>query len=286
MKLVTFEDQNGARTGAVAQHGMQDFLLDLASVGLPAEMNALLAEGEPALEKARKALDSTPSERMIPLSSVRLLAPVPKPGKILCLGHNYTDHAGSATRPEFPTIFGKTPNTVIGARQAVVLPAITPQVDYEAELAVVIGRRGRSIPEISAYSYVAGYTIFNDVSARDYQKRTSQWMIGKCFDGFGPMGPWLVTRDEIPNPHQLKLCAEVDGFEEQRTHTSQMIFSIPYLIAYLSQVMTLEPGDIISTGTPGRTQRGGGGAVFLKDGEVVTIHIEGIGELVTPFYSE
>ncbi len=286
MKLVTFEDQTGARTGAVVQHDGQDFVLDLSRYGLPGEMNTLLAAGDAGLEQARQAVQSSALSELIPLGSVRLLAPVPKPGKILCLGHNYSDHAASATRPEFPTIFGKTPNTVIGPRQAVVIPYTTQQVDYEAELAVVIGQRGKNIPEISVYNHVAGYTIFNDVSARDFQKRTSQWMIGKCLDGFGPMGPWLVTRDEIPNPHQLKLCADVDGFEEQRTHTSNMIFTIPYLVAYLSQVMTLEPGDIISTGTPGRSQRGGGGVVFLKDGEVVTIRIEGIGELVTPFISE
>lgn len=283
MRLVTFEDQHGARVGGVISRGGQDFLVDLASSGLPADMTALLAGGDEVLSRAGHVLLSAASAQLLPLEKVRLLAPVPKPGKILCLGHNYSDHTIEATRPGFPTIFGKTANTVIGPGQPVLLPASTQQVDYEAELAVVIGKKGRHIPEESAYACVAGYTIFNDISARDYQKRTSQWMIGKCFDGFGPMGPWLVTRDEIPDPHNLELRAEVDGFEEQHTHTSKMIFNIPYLIAYLSEVMTLEPGDIISTGTPGRTQRGGDGVVYLKDGEVVSIRISGLGALVTPF---
>lgn len=280
MKLVTFEDVHGVRLGAVRSRDGQAEVVDLTAAGLPAEMIAFLQAGEAALQRARQVVQS--GEGVL-LQAVRLLAPVPRPGKILCLGHNYTDHAGSATRPEFPTIFGKTPNTVNAPNQPVVIPAVTQMVDYEAELAVVIGTRGKNVIEADAYNHVAGYTIFNDVSARDFQKRTSQWMLGKSFDGFGPMGPWLVTRDELPDPHQLTLTAGVDGFVEQRTHTAQMIFTIPFLVAYLSQVMTLEPGDIISTGTPGRTQRGGGGQVYLKAGEVVTIRIEGLGELVTPF---
>lgn len=284
MRLVTFEKGHQNCIGCLINHGRQDFVLNLTKKGLGNSLIGFLEAGEEGFLLADQLSRNASVEELIPLSDVRLLAPIPRPGKILCLGHNYQDHTSTSASPEYPTIFGKTVNTVYAPGEVVTIPPVTHMVDYEAELAVVIGRRGKAIPQENAYDHVAGYTIFNDVSARDFQKRTTQWMLGKSFDGFGPMGPWIVTRDEIPDVHNLTLSAEVDGFEEQRTHTSQMIFTIPFLVAYLSQVMTLEPGDIISTGTPGRKQRGSGeGPVYLKDGEVVTIHIEGIGQLVTPF---
>lgn len=284
MRLVTFDYQQKTRIGCVLQRGERDYVLDLSSRGLGNSLMGFLVAGETALLLADQLHRNAGRDELIPLVEVTLKAPIPRPGKILCLGHNYHDHTSGSAEPDYPTIFGKTANTVCAPGEVVTIPPVTRMVDYEAELAVVIGRRGKAIRAENAYDYVAGYTIFNDVSARDYQKRTTQWMLGKSFDGFGPMGPWLVTRDEIPDPHSLELSASVDGFEEQRTHTSQMIFSIPFLISYLSQVMTLEPGDIISTGTPGRRQRGSGeGPVYLKDGEVVTVRIEGIGVLVTPF---
>lgn len=284
MRLVTFDFNNQTHIGCVIQRGGWDHILDLTDEGLGESMIGFLEAGEAGLMLAGQLCQEASREKLIPLADVVLKAPIPRPGKILCLGHNYQDHTSTSASPEFPTIFGKTSNTVCAPGDVVTIPPVTRMVDYEAELAVVIGRRGKAIPQENAYDFVAGYTIFNDVSARDYQKRTTQWMLGKSFDGFGPMGPWLVTRDEIPDPHNLGLSARVDGFEEQRTHTSQMIFTIPFLIAYLSQVLTLEPGDIISTGTPGRKQRGGGSSpVYLQDGEVVRIQIEKIGELVTPF---
>lgn len=162
------------------------------------------------------------------------------------------------------------------------LPPESDQIDYEAELAVVIGRRARRVREADALSYAAGYTILNDVSARDYQNRTSQWMLGKCFDTFGPMGPALVTADEIPDPQMLDLRLTLNGLELQCTNTRLMIFQVPFLIAYLSSVMTLEPGDIISTGTPAKTEAAKTVAPFMHDGDVVTIRIEGLGELSNP----
>lgn len=284
MRLVTFDFNNQTHIGCVIQRGGRDFILDLTLEGMGESMIGFLEAGEEGLMLAGQLCHEASRDKLISLADVALKAPIPRPGKILCLGHNYQDHTSASASPEFPTIFGKTANTVCAPGEVVTIPPVTRMVDYEAELAVVIGRCGKAIPQENAYDFVAGYTIFNDVSARDYQKRTTQWMLGKSFDGFGPMGPWLVTRDEIPDPHNLGLSAGVDGFEEQRTHTSQMIFTIPFLIAYLSQVLTLEPGDIISTGTPGRKQRGGGSSpVYLQDGEVVRIQIEGIGELVTPF---
>lgn len=166
------------------------------------------------------------------------------------------------------------------------LPRLSDEVDNEAELACVIGRRARHVPEAEALAYVAGYTIFNDVSARDYQKRTSQWMMGKTFDTFGPMGPALVTADEIPDPSGLDLSLAVNGQEVQRSNTRSFIFSIPFLIAYLSQVITLEPGDLISTGTPGRVKAFRDRRVFMKTGDEVSIHIDKIGVLTNPFVAE
>jgi acylpyruvate hydrolase len=158
-------------------------------------------------------------------------------------------------------------------------------VDFEAELAVVIGRLCRKISESAATDCVAGYTIFNDVSARDFQNRTSQWMLGKAFDTFGPMGPAIVTRDEIPDPHALDLALTLNGVERQRSNTRHFIFSIPFLISYISRVMTLEPGDVIATGTPAKLP-GAGPKAYMQPGDVVSITIEGIGSLTNPIASD
>lgn len=292
MHLVTFSLSDGKpRLGALVAKDGQKLVLDLqkAEPRLPGSMMDLLQGGEPALALARTALQSLPPAALFPCGAeLTLYAPIPRPGKIVCLGHNYYDHMGiGRTAPaEFPTIFGKTANTVIGPGQPICIPPETEQVDYEAELAVVIGRKARRVPQERAYEYVAGYTIFNDVSARDYQKRTSQWMLGKAFDTFGPMGPALVTTDEIPDPHNLGLSLMVNGQELQRTSTANMIFSIPYLIAYLTAVMTLDPGDLISTGTPAKTELAKTIPPFIKAGDCVTAWIEGIGELTNPVKAE
>jgi acylpyruvate hydrolase len=265
-------------------------VLDLhpARPGLPAEMNAFLAAGKAAQDVVQRRLQKAGEEDFMPEADLQLKAPVPHPGKIICLGHNYRDHIGKGrTEPqEFPTFFCKTGNTLIGPGAPIVIPPETTQVDFEAELAAVIGRRTRRVSEQEASSCVAGYTIFNDVSARDYQKRTSQWMIGKSFDTFGPMGPVLVTADEIPDPHTLDLVLTVNGNQRQKTNTAEMIFAIPFLIAYLSAIMTLEPGDVIATGTPARTQAAPDAPQYLQPGDVVRITIEKIGELENPVLEE
>ncbi len=298
MRLITFSQRGQVRVGAMILRDGPARVLDLCQVqpGLPAGMVEFLKAGAPALARAEAAIraagerDSMPrcSGHLLPLADVTLLAPVPRPGKIICLGHNYTDHIGigKTEPPAYPTFFCKTVNTVIGPGQAILIPPVTDQVDYEAELAVVIGRWARHVAEERAYDFVAGYTIFNDVSARDYQKRTSQWMLGKSFDTFGPMGPALVTADEIPDPHRLELALTLNGLELQRTNTAHMIFTIPFLIAYLSAVLTLEPGDVISTGTPAKTALAHTLPPFMKPGDTVRIAIEKIGELVNPVVAE
>jgi len=234
------------------------------------------------------ASTSAPSGAWIPLAELDLLAPVPRPGKIICMGHNYHDHSGLAVGelPEYPTFFSKYANTVIGPNRPVVLPRISKLVDNEAELACIIGRRARHVSEAEALDHIAGYTIFNDVSGRDFQKRTSQWMMGKTFDTFGPMGPALVTADEIQDPGNLELSLTVNGQEIQHSNTRHFIFSIPFLIAYLSEVMTLEPGDLLSTGTPARLGDFREHPIYMQPGDEVCIEIEKIGELRNTFVSE
>src|SRR5512139_91841 len=256
MQLVTFSYQGQSRLGARVKRNDRHYVIDLheARPDLPSEMMAFLSAGERALQLARHAIDTAPDRSLRPEEDIRPLAPVPWPGKIVCLGHNYFDHMGQGRTepPEFPTFFCKTVNVIVGTGEPIVVPKVSVQVDYEAELAVIIGQRARHVAIDRALDFVAGYSIFNDVSARDYQKRTSQWMIGKSFDTFGPFGPALVTTDEIPNPHELELTLTLNDLERQHTNTRHMIFSIPMLIAYLSEVMTLAPGDVISTGTPAK----------------------------------
>lgn len=219
---------------------------------------------------------------------VRLRAPLLRPGKIICLGLNYADHAKETNSPlpQYPELFNKFANVLIGPGEPIVLPRVSQQVDYEAELAVVMGKAGRYIDEERALEYVAGYTILNDGSMRDFQFRGRQWMQGKTFDRSTPVGPWIVTSDEIPDPHNLDISCEVSGEVLQRSNTREMIFRLPEIIAYISQIMTLEPGDLIATGTPA-----GVGFVrepkrLLRPGDVVKVTIEKIGTLENPVVAE
>jgi 2-keto-4-pentenoate hydratase/2-oxohepta-3-ene-1,7-dioic acid hydratase in catechol pathway len=212
-----------------------------------------------------------------------LLAPVPDPRKIVCLGLNYRDHAiesGMPIPPE-PVLFSKYPTALIGHLGEIVLPEVSTEVDYEAELVVVIGRGGRHIPRERAMSHVAGYTIGHDVSARDWQltKPGKQWMAGKTFDTFAPVGPELITADEIPDPHNLGIRLRLNGKTMQDSNTSQLIFKVDEVIAYLSQIFTLEPGDLIFTGTPPGVGMARKPPVWLQPGDIVEVEIDGLGTL-------
>jgi acylpyruvate hydrolase len=290
MRLVMFSDGGPVRLGIEASRQGRNGVLDAsrAQPDLPASIVELLAAGDAAMDAARRLLVQTERRWWLDMSDIALHAPVPVPGKLLCLGHNYFDHmaTGNNEPPDYPTFFCKTANTVIGPGQPIVVPASSSEVDYEAELAVVIGRRVRHVRPEQALAAVGGYTIFNDVSARDYARRTSQWMIGKSFDTFGPMGPALVTADEIPDPQALDLSLTLNGREMQRTNTRHMIFPIAELIVLLSEVMTLEPGDVISTGTPAKTDLARSLPPFMKPGDVVCISVSGIGELSNPLVAD
>jgi len=212
------------------------------------------------------------------------LAPVPRPGKLICIGLNYRDHATESNMPipERPVVFSKFATAVIAPGEPVVLPTISSQVDYEAELAVVIGRRARNVRSSQALDYVLGYTCFNDISARDLQFADGQWQRGKSCDTFAPMGPTIVTADTVPDPHKLSIKLVLNGKTMQDSNTDQFIFGVPELIEFLSQTITLEPGDVIATGTPPGVGFARKPPVFLKPGDKMEVVIESVGWLNNP----
>jgi 2-keto-4-pentenoate hydratase/2-oxohepta-3-ene-1,7-dioic acid hydratase in catechol pathway len=248
----------------------------------------VIAGGADAQDRVRRWIGGPPSSHSLDPASLTFAAPIPRPPKLICIGLNYRDHAAESKLaiPEVPTMFAKFPTAVIGPGHPIVLPKNSAKPDYEAEFAVVIGRRGRHVAEDRWRDYVFGYTILNDVSARDFQMATSQWMIGKTFDTFAPFGPAIVTADEIADPHNLRISLTLTGETMQDSNTSNLIFKLPQLIAYLSSVFTLEPGDIIATGTPAGVGFARKPPRWLQPGDEVRIRIEGLGELVNPVVAE
>lgn len=262
-------------------------LIGLAGAGF-ADLLSVIAGGADALDRVRRWAGSAPGGHRHDPAAQKLAAPIARPPKIVCIGLNYRDHAIESNMPipETPTVFAKFPTAVIGPGQPIVLPKTSTRPDYEAELAVVIGKRGRHVPEDRWREHVFGYTILNDVSARDYQMATSQWMIGKTFDTFCPIGPAIVTADEIDDPHNLAISLELSGEVLQSSNTSNLIFNVPKLVAYLSSVFTLEPGDMIATGTPSGVGFARKPPRYLKAGDECRVRIEGLGELYNPVVAE
>jgi 2-keto-4-pentenoate hydratase/2-oxohepta-3-ene-1,7-dioic acid hydratase in catechol pathway len=289
MRLVTFEDRQGPRIGVLDGEQVAD--VTAGSAGLPKEVLAYCDAGR--LQELRRALDRAPR---VPLGEVRLLAPIPRPAKnIFCVGKNYHEHAkefhdsgfdasgGAAAVPDLPIIFSKAATTVIAPGAAI--PASsdkTESVDYEGELAVVIGKRARGVTKADAYDHVFGYTIVNDVTSRTLQHAHKQWFLGKNLDGFCPMGPCIVTADEVPDVTRLRLETRVNGEVRQDAAVSDLIFDIPTLIETISAGMTLEPGDLIATGTPVGVGIGFKPPKYLKAGDTVSITVEPIGTLTNP----
>jgi len=292
MRLVTFSDGKDARVGV--HDPASGTIVDLsAGTRLPRQMTEFIALGKNGLARARRAVRS--GEGRIAAGSVKLLAPIPRPAKnILCVGKNYHDHAqefhssgvdasGKEVVPEVPIIFTKWPNSVIGPGEPI--PSAndyTNSTDYEGELTVVMGEGGRNIAGKDAYDHVYGYTIVNDVSARTIQNRHRQWFLGKSPDGYCPMGPCILTADEVEEVGHLQLITKVNGELRQNAFVSQLIFDIPTLIETLSRVMTLEPGDLIATGTCAGVGIGFDPPRYLKKGDTVAITIEPIGTLENP----
>ncbi|MFN0199173.1 MAG: fumarylacetoacetate hydrolase family protein [Planctomycetaceae bacterium] len=285
MRLGTMEINGVSRLVGAVGEGDQVRHVDLKQIdqSLPDSMTDLLALPDGL---ARAAMALAHGQTKGPFATGKLLAPVTRPGKVLCIGLNYRDHAieSNAPIPTEPICFSKFGNAVIGPGESVRLPRTAHQVDYEAELVVIIGRRGRYIPVDEAQGYVAGYTVGNDVSARDWQlgRPGNQWLLGKTPDTFAPMGPYLVTADEIADPHQLKIQLRLNGETMQNSSTKELIFHIDQVIAHVSQLITLEPGDVIFTGTPPGVGMARKPPVFLKAGDNMEVEIEGLGILKNP----
>lgn len=278
MKLATIEYQGRVSIGAVRA----DEVIGLDAVA--PDMLTLIDGGAQKLVQAEQVADS--ARAPIPLAQVKLLAPIPRPRKnIFAVGRNYADHAkesadarGEKAGP--PVIFTKAPTTVNAPFGDLVIdPEISTQIDWEAELAVVIGRRARKVKQGDALNYVFGYTVLNDVTARDLQNRTSQFFVGKSIDGYAPMGPWIVTADEIPDPQNLDVLCRVNGVDKQTGNTREMLYPVAFIIEYLSLLMTLEPGDIITTGTPAGVGFARKPPEFLKPGDVLESQVEKIGAI-------
>ncbi len=284
MRLVTFEVDGKARPGVLND---ADGIFDLSREGFSSMLEVI--EAASADLGAINRFVSDPSvDSAYTLGAVKLLAPIPRPRKLICVGLNYRDHAletGSQI-PDVPTIFNKFATAVIAPGDNIVLPKVSKSPDYEAEFAFVIGRGGRNIQASAWRDHVFGYTIVNDVSARDYQRATTQWLMGKTFDTFAPMGPWIMTADCIPDPHDVDVRIEINGEILQNSNTRELIFKIPDLIAFLSSVFTLEPGDIVSTGTPAGVGVARTPQRFLRPGDDVVVKIPAIGELRNPVVAE
>jgi 2-keto-4-pentenoate hydratase/2-oxohepta-3-ene-1,7-dioic acid hydratase in catechol pathway len=277
MKLVSFEffAERAPHAGLL----LEDTIVDLAPLGITDSLTAIHA-GTDALQQAAQM----PASSHISPSAVRLLAPIPQPPRIFCIGLNYRDHAVESKMeiPKVPTVFLKLPSAVIGPEEAVRIPALTKQPDYEVEFAIVIGKAGRNIPKENWLEHVFGYTILNDVSARDIQLATSQWILGKSFDTFCPIGPAIVTKDEVPDPHNLNIQLSIGSEVLQHSNTRELIFKSPELIAHISSVVQLEPGDIISTGTPAGVGLGRNPQRWLQPGETMIAELEKLGQLINP----
>lgn len=280
MKLVTFKHDRRVKIGAVCDTDIVD------GSSIAADMIDFLAQGDTARIALQKLIDS--GAPRIALADVQLLAPVPRPGKFLGIGLNYAEHIDETgrDRPEYPLFFTKQATCIIGDGQAIHCPAVSEKVDYEGELAFVIGRRCKNVAVEQARQVIAAYTICNDVTVRDWQQRSPTWTLGKSFDTHGPLGPWLVTADAIVDPHKLSLKTWVDDELRQNANTEQMLFNCYEMVAYLSQAMTLEPGDVITTGTPSGVGVKMKPRGYLQPGQTVKIEIAGIGVLSNPVIAE
>ena len=286
MRLATLNTPRGPRPAVLVGDRYVDLVA--ADPQLPGSVRALLAS--PDLLARARAAAGRPGAASVPVPEAQLHAPVLDPQKIVCVGLNYRDHAAESKMPipREPVLFSKFPSALVGHGEPIVVPRVSAKVDYEAELVIVIGKRGRHIPEARALDFVAGYTVGHDVSARDWQleKDGKQWMVGKTFDTFAPVGPTLVTRDEVPDPHRLGIRLRLNGKTMQDSNTNQMIFSVAQLVAYLSVVFTLEPGDLVFTGTPPGIGHALSPPVYLKGGEVAEVEIDTLGTLRNPVVAE
>ena len=284
MRLLSFHAVDGVRLGVGTTAGVVDVRAVAEGAGLPVPSSTMdaVAGGVTAIEQLRQVLAIADDEAMHE-AGISHAPVVPEPSKILCVGANYRKHAEEAGLPvpANPIYFAKFRNSLAGHREEVVLPEVTERADYEVELVAVIGRTAHRVAAEDALDYVFGYATGNDLSARELQQRSSQWLYGKAIDGFAPLGPYLVTADEVPDPQSLNLKCWVNGELRQSSNTRDMVFTVAELVSDLSQIMTLEPGDLIYTGTPEGVILGMQDPTWLQPGDEVTCEVEGLGRLVT-----
>lgn len=300
VKLITFVENGLERIGAIEgekvvdlNRATQEFLKSegklrfkqLAEAYVPQDMQGFLAGGEESLTYAKNAISfalqalESDVQLVYDKATVKVGPPITNPNKIICVGHNYREHILEMGRelPSHPVIFAKFSNTLIGPNEDIPFYPISDQLDYEAEFTFIIGKRAKNVKEEDALDYVAGYTIANDVTYRDIQRRTLQWLQGKTVDETAPMGPYLLTTDELPDPSGLEIVLTVNGEERQRSNTSNLVFTVQKMVAFLSELMTLEPGDVVLTGTPGGVGVARNPQLFLKEDDVVRVEVEKIG---------
>jgi len=287
MKLMMFEKGKGTALGLVDGKSVID--LSVADASLPKDLKSLIAAPPSAMTAVKTAASTASASARLALDAVKPALPISPSGKIICVGLNYALHAkeGGHAIPTYPSFFLRVTTSLVAAGAPVIRPKCSIQLDYECELTIVIGKGGRHIPEAKALDHVFGYTLFNDVSVRDFQRKTSQWTPGKNFDGTGPLGPWIVTSDELPpGASGLRIMTRVNGETMQDSNTSDMIFSTAQTIAYLTEFMTLEPGDIIATGTPSGVAHARKPPAWMKAGDKVEVEVEKIGVLANPIVDE
>lgn len=289
MRLFSFAAQGQSRIGVLKSANAQEFVdLSLAAPTLPTDMGALIAQAG-GLEAARQATAKAPASAVKPLVGVQFLPVVPRPGKIVCLGLNYADHAkeGGNARPEYPSFFLRGATSMTAHLAPIIRPKASSKLDYEAELALVIGKRARHLTQANALDCVAGYTCCNDGSIRDYQRKTNQWTIGKNFDHSGPLGPWLVTPEELPpGAAGLRIQSRLNGKVMQDANTKDFLWDVAESLRIITECMTLEPGDVIITGTPAGVGYARTPPVWMAPGDICEIEIEGIGILSNPIADE
>ncbi len=286
MRYVTFEADGTTGTGAVVGNEIVD-LSPLLGRGA-ASVRAVVEGGSRLAGAIGQRVAEAGADRR-PLAECRLLAPIPDAGKFVCLGLNYADHAkeGGHAVPDYPSLFLRANSSIIGPADPMVVPRCSERLDYEAELVIVIGERCRHVPEGEALEVIFGYSAFNDGSVRDYQRRTAQWTAGKNFDGTGALGPWVVTADELPpGAAGLGIRSKLNGRIMQSSNTDRMIFNVARTIAILSEIMTLEPGDLIATGTPEGVGHARTPPVWMRPGDEISVEIDGVGALTNRIVAE
>jgi 2-keto-4-pentenoate hydratase/2-oxohepta-3-ene-1,7-dioic acid hydratase in catechol pathway len=279
MRLMSFE--HGGRSAAGVRLG--DQVVPVAALaGFPDDPIALLEGGVAGLQRLGAAAAAAPASARLALAGLRRLMPIARPGKVVCIGLNYALHAkeGGNPIPDYPAVFLRVQTSLVGPDQPMLRPPCSSKLDYEAELAIIVGKRARNVPEATALDHVAAYSLFNDGSLRDYQRKSTQWTMGKNFDATGAFGPELVSADELPpGAAPLRITARVDGQTVQDSTTGDMIFPVARIISIVSEVMTLEPGDVIATGTPSGVGYARTPPLFLAPGMTVEVEVEGIGVL-------